>query len=53
MTKYKIDVTLDVEADSKADAADFIKDLFAGIGELDFSNQLDTELFAEMGISYD
>ena len=53
MTVYKINVVLDVEADSKADAADFIKDLFADIGELNFSDELDTDLFAEMGISYD
>lgn len=53
MTVYKINIVLDVEADSKSDAADFVKDLFADIGELDFSSELDTDLFAEMGISYD
>jgi hypothetical protein len=54
MAHYQINIKLDVEASSKREAADFVKYLFADIGQdIDFSHDVDVDLFAEMGISYD
>lgn len=53
MPEYELNITINMKADSKTEAADRVKELFEDICPLDFSDDVDGNLFAEMGISYD
>lgn len=53
MDIYAVALTIRVEADSKIEALDKIKELFSEMAEIDISNEVNSDLFAELGIEYD
>jgi len=53
MQEYEMNIVMTLKAESKMEAADIIKEMFQDISPLDFSEDVDGDLFAEMGISYD
>lgn len=53
MQEYEMNIVMRLQAESKTEAADIIKEMFQDISPLDFSEDVDGDLFAEMGISYD
>jgi len=50
---YSVSLTLRVEADSKIEALDRIKELFGEVAEIDISDEVNSDLFAELGVDYD
>lgn len=53
MQDYEMNIVMRLQAESQTEAADIIKEMFEDICPLDFSEDVDGKLFAEMGISYD
>lgn len=50
MPLYEMKLSLEIEADNKIEASDIIKELFEEIGIVNYSAEVDSELFAELGI---
>jgi hypothetical protein len=53
MDTYAVVLTVRVEANSKIEALDKITDLFGDLAEIDISNEVNSDLFAELGVEYD
>lgn len=53
MDVYAVVLTVRVEANSKIEALDKIKETFGEMAEIDISDEVNSELFAELGIDYD
>lgn len=53
MPEYEMQVTFTLKAESKIEAADILTEMFWDICKLDFSENVDGDLFAEIGIAYD
>jgi hypothetical protein len=53
MDRYAVVLTISVEADSKIEALDRIKELFGDLAEIDISDEVNSDLFAELGVDYD
>ena len=53
MAKYILDLTIEVEADSKIEALDKLKSGLSDHVLLELSDEVDYELFEELGVDYD
>lgn len=53
MTTYEIQLAIEVEADSKFDAFNRVRNALIDIAKLRLSSDVDAEMFAEIGIDYD
>lgn len=52
MAEFDVTVTITVTADSKAEAMDIIRKQLNAV-ETELSPEVETELFAELGVEYD
>lgn len=50
MPLYEMKLSLEIEADNKIEASDIIKEMFQEVGILNYSAEVDSELFAELGV---
>lgn len=53
MPEYEVKLLLNLTADSKIEVADMISDLMEEWGDIQYSAQVDNDLFEELGIRYD
>jgi hypothetical protein len=53
MTIYEVNVTFDIEAESKIEASDKLRALLDESVEVQLVSDVDTELFAELGVHYE
>jgi hypothetical protein len=53
MPEYEVKLTLTVNADSKIEVSDIIGELIDDWGDIQYSAQVDNDLFEELGVRYD
>lgn len=53
MPEYEMTMTLKIEADSKIEATDILQSILADVMPVDYSPEVNGELFAELGVKYD
>lgn len=53
MPEYEMTMTIRIEADNKIQATDKLQELLGSVLPVDYSREVNGELFAELGVKYD